>query len=278
MSARLVDEGLALARKVGNRYWEWAFLGFAYPLFALGRWDEVAAREGGLPEEDWSSARIAFAALMPPAVAIRVNRGQLEDAKRNARFFAELESSADVQEQGQLHLTEATLLQAEGKGAAALVAAGAGLDLRDVVGMRSECLKEAFVIGLEAAFAVDDMERVEELLAIVETLPPGRSSRFLEAHAQRFRARLAARQAGAGDADGLFALAARGFREIGFRFYLAVTLLEHSEWLARDERGAEVEPLLAESREIFEQLDARPWLERAAQLAPEQPPAHLAPH
>ena len=43
-SAELARDGLALARSVGNRYWEWSFLGFAYPLFALGDWDDVVAR------------------------------------------------------------------------------------------------------------------------------------------------------------------------------------------------------------------------------------------
>src|SRR5438094_1376510 len=40
-SAEFARDGLTLARRVGNRYWEWALLGFAYPLFALGegtRW------------------------------------------------------------------------------------------------------------------------------------------------------------------------------------------------------------------------------------------------
>ena len=43
---RHVDDGLALARRVGNRYWEQIFLGFIYPRFALGPWDEALARDG----------------------------------------------------------------------------------------------------------------------------------------------------------------------------------------------------------------------------------------
>ena len=44
-------------------------------------------------------------------------------------------------------------------------------------------------------------------------------------------------------------------------FWLAVTLLEHGEWLVA-QAGGEAEPLLAEARAIFEQLGAAPWLER----------------
>ena len=52
-----------------------------------------------------------------------------------------------------------------------------------------------------------------------------------------------------------FDAAAKRFRELGVPFWLAVTLLEHGE-LTGDES------LLDEAREIFEELEARPWLER----------------
>ena len=45
-------------------------------------------------------------------------------------------------------------------------------------------------------------------------------------------------------------------------FWLAVTELEHGEWLAGQERLEDAEPLLLEAREIFERLEATPWLER----------------
>ena len=52
------------------------------------------------------------------------------------------------------------------------------------------------------------------------------------------------------------------FRELAVPFYLAVTQLEHSEWLVGQGRAEEAEPLLSEARETFERLEARPWLER----------------
>jgi hypothetical protein len=51
-------------------------------------------------------------------------------------------------------------------------------------------------------------------------------------------------------------------------FYLAVTELEYADWLASQERAEEAEPLLAEAREIFERLEAKPWLERAGAVTP----------
>ncbi len=263
-SAELARDGLALARRVGNRYWEWLFLGFAYPLFALGDWDDVFVREEGLPEEDWAQARLAFATLLTSIVPARVNRGQLAEAKASTRLFAEFEASADLQEQAQVHFAEATLLLAEGKNAEALRNAEASLETRHAMGISYEAVKESFVVAVEAALALDDVGRAEELLTLVDTLPPGRSPQFLQAHSSRFRARLAARRADPEEADRLFKRAGGLFRELAFPFYLAVTLLEHGEWLMAQDRGEDAQPLLAEARETFERLEARPWLERAA--------------
>jgi hypothetical protein len=42
--------------------------------------------------------------------------------------------------------------------------------------------------------------------------------------------------------------------------------LEHAELLAASDRAEAGQPLLAEAREIFEQLRATPWLERVGAL------------
>ena len=270
-SAQLAEDGLALARRVGNRYWEWALLGFAYPLWALGNWDAVVGREDDLPEEDWTQARIAFATFLTSIVPVRVNRGQLEEAKRSARLFAELEASADLQERAQVHFAEATLLMAEGKHAEALRSAEASLQTRHAVGIAYEAVKESFVVAVDAALALDDISRAEELLALVDSLPAGGSPQFLQAHSARFRARLAARRGAPEEADRLFKRADSVFRELALPFYLAVTLLEHGECLLAQDRRQDSEPLLAEAREIFERLDAKPWLERTARTALARP-------
>jgi hypothetical protein len=54
-------------------------------------------------------------------------------------------------------------------------------------------------------------------------------------------------------------------------FYLAVTLLEHGEWHLAQDRRQDSEPLLVEAREVFERLDAKPWLERMGQIALVEP-------
>jgi tetratricopeptide (TPR) repeat protein len=261
-SAALARDGLALARRVGNRYWEWAFLGFAYPLFARGEWDEVVAREGLLPEEDWTRARLAFSTLMTSLVPVRIHRGELEEARWATRLFEEFERSADLQEQAQVRFAEAALLLADGDSNGALRNAEAAFELRRAHGITFEAVKEAFVVAVEAAFALGDVGRAQELLAIVDGLARGETPHFLEAHTARFKARLAARDADPEEADRLFKRSAGLFRELAFPFYLAVTLLEQGEWLGTQDRRDEAGPLLAEARSVFERLGAKPWLDR----------------
>jgi thioesterase domain-containing protein len=122
-------------------------------------------------------------------------------------------------------------------------------------------VKIGIVEAVEAAFALGEQGRAEELLAFVDAVPPGLRSPYLEAQTHRFRARRD------GDDAGFEAAAAR-FRELGIPFWLAVTLLEHGEALVSDGRSDEAQPLLAEARELFEQLGAKPWLERLAQASP----------
>jgi hypothetical protein len=83
----------------------------------------------------------------------------------------------------------------------------------------------------------------------------------------RIRARIAALAADV-DAERLFKGAAGLFRELAMPFYLAVTQLEHAEWLVAHDRPDEAGPLLTEAGEAFERLEATPWLERLEAVAP----------
>ena len=104
---------------------------------------------------------------------------------------------------------------------------------------------------------------MDALLARVDGLWPGERSPFLDSQIARFYARLAAIRDEA-STDARFKLAVASFRERDVRFYLAATLLEYGEWLADRGRVDDAEPMLREAGEIFEQLQAAPWIERLA--------------
>lgn len=263
-AAETVRQGLAHARKVGNRYWEWQFLGFSYPFYALGAWDEVLAMRDELPHEDWTRARLAYGTVLCSAVPVCVHRGELDEAKRVVEPLAALERSADVQERCYYGVAKAQILLAEGDRARALDVAESVFAERNSMGVALDAVKESFAVAMLAALELNRLDKAEELIAIVEQIAPGLRPQFLNAQVARFRAQLAARRGDAAESERRFKGATGLFRELALPFYLGVTQLEHGEWLATQGRPDEAEPLLTEARELFERLEARPWLERTA--------------
>jgi hypothetical protein len=130
-----------------------------------------------------------------------------------------------------------------------------------------------FVAALDAAFALGDETKVDELLALVERLPPGELTPYLRAVGARFSARRASLHGDSATAQTGFGAAADVLREIEFPFELAVVVLEHAEWLVSEGRLEEAQPLAAEAKEIFERLRAVPYVERLDRL----PAAAMAP-
>jgi tetratricopeptide (TPR) repeat protein len=259
-SLECAEDGIALARKVGNRQWEWRLLLESCASLALvGRWDEVLARAREVEESHpfWTLYWATLADLL-------ARRGEVEEANRLVALYLR-EGSQDVQEQAWYAAGHATVLLTEGRFAEALEAAETAIDSMNVMSTRHEAVKRGFVTAIEAAFALDRLDKVEELLARIDAMRPGELSAFLEGQRSRFRARLAAACKRDGEVESAFKAAARVFLEYGAVYWLAVTQLEHGEWLAAQGRAAEAEPLFAEARETFERLGATPSLGRMAQ-------------
>jgi class 3 adenylate cyclase/tetratricopeptide (TPR) repeat protein len=258
-SAETVRGALAQARRVGNRYWELSFLGQLYPFFALGEWDEAVAMMAALPLDEWEQVRGAFAGFPMIQGAIQSNRGRLDDAGQTLRRFETMAESADVQERASYGSALARLLLAQGQPREALEAAERTFDTRQFFGYGAETVKEGFVTACEAALALDEREKLNELVSLVDALPPGRATHFLRAHLLRFRAHLVH-----GDESDRFFRGSLGlFQELTMPFPLAVVQLEYAEWLADAGRADDATPLLAEALATFERLGATPWVDRA---------------
>jgi class 3 adenylate cyclase/tetratricopeptide (TPR) repeat protein len=251
---RYLDEALALARRRGDRPSEWSVLAErTYPLAMLGRWDEaIAASEEFTPEQVESGGLML--SVLQSAVEIHTQRGELESARQFLSMFSRLEESTDVQDRSCYLASRAALLRAEQRFEEAVADGEAAIETRHTLSISAQAVKQSIVEAVEAAFTLGRLDKVEELLQLVEAVPPGTRPPYLDAQARRFRARLSGDRAD-------YAAAAARFRELGLPFWLAVVMLEHGE-LAGDES------LLGEAREIFQGLKAAPWLERLERLQP----------
>jgi class 3 adenylate cyclase/tetratricopeptide (TPR) repeat protein len=256
-----VEDGMDLARRLGNRFWEWQMLGQAYSLLALGQWDELLAWEESLPPEAVSESRNAFQAFLFFLPFIHVHRGELDKANEGLQVLPDAGTSADIQEAASLALGRAAVLRAENRFAEALDTALEAFSIHEEIGIASEIAKEAIPEAAESALALGDLTRLESLIQTIEDIPKGKLPQALYAHALRLRGRLHARH-GEGDAESFFKGAAGLFRELSIPFWMAVTLLEHGEWLVEQDRAPEAQALLDEAQGIFERLKARPWLDR----------------
>jgi class 3 adenylate cyclase/tetratricopeptide (TPR) repeat protein len=251
---------LAHARKLGHRPWEWGSLAeMTYPLYMLGRWEDALTMLEEPTEEQTRSGGILLS-LLTSVVDIHVHRGRLDEAHKVFSLFSHLEESTDIQDRSCYLAARAALHRAEGRLLEALADGRAAIETAQTLGYGQQAVKQGVVVALEAATALGDSANARELLAFLESEPPGRRAPYLDAQAHRFRARL-------DDDESGYEAAVRLFRELEIPFWLAVTLLEHGERLVQEGRSDEAAPLLAEAQEIFERLAATPWIERVAQAS-----------
>jgi hypothetical protein len=249
-----LEQGLALARRRGNRLGEWATLAEStFPLLMLGRWDEVLERAGEIPEDRLQETTTL--SLLESVVQIRIARGDVSEARRVLGLYPE--TSTDVQEQASVLGARAGVLRAEGHLEEAVAAALACLER--LAGTTPAAVfspqqgKQAFPLAVETLLALGRRREAGEWLARYDAAPPGLRPPFVQAHAHRLRALLDGDPAG-------FGRAAAAFDELRIPFWAAAARLEQAELL---EPGEERERLLVSARAEFERLHAQPWLERA---------------
>ena len=268
------DELEAQARQLGNReQLALARLGTISSLFLLGRWAEALARAD---EADQLGASEVARSELIELVAVRCEQGDLVAAEDLMRAYEWARDAEQTEYKCLFTALEARLHRAQGRADEALAVAERGLALRGELPITNTGIKRNMIEALEAAFALGDLAKAEELLGDIETLRPGELTPFLRGHRARFRARLDAQHGRVEGIDESFHSAGAVFREFGFAFYLAVTELEHAEWLTAQGRSDEAQPLLDEASQAFEQLQATPWLERAARLTASRREAEAA--
>ncbi len=259
-----VQRGVALARRVGDRLWERRTIGQTYPLVALGEWDEAIASVEDPTETDINEDRGAFLSLLGDLPFIELARGRRTEAWEHFEKFAQAGISADVQERAMHAVGHAMLLHHEGRDAEALATVEVALASADELGRGAQAFREGFVIAVEAALSLGDVGRAEHTIDELDRVPPGKVPPWLRAQKDRLRARIEGLGSNPANVETRFKRAAATFREISTPFQLAVTLLEHGEWLIGIGRADDAAVLVTEAREIFDRLEAKPWSDRAS--------------
>jgi tetratricopeptide (TPR) repeat protein len=270
-SVETAQAGLALTRKIGDRNWEASLSAQVLSvLFLSGKWDEALAQAADISDlADFAGTRFAAAALPVPVAHIHAARGEIDAAKDVLTRFEAFRDSADLQERTAFSAAKAIVLGGEARYDDALAAAQWVLDQREALGAMHQNLRYAFAGAVDAALALGSVDRLRALHDFFGHVGVGESSPFLRAHDVRIEARLRDAEGQTDAAEAAFADATASFREIGMPFWLGVTLLEHGEWLVGQGRADDAEPLLAEAREVFARLEAKPWLERTAEASEE---------
>jgi predicted ATPase/class 3 adenylate cyclase len=267
------QQQLELARRVGDRFWElMALTGLSSPLLRSGQWAEARAVIKEAREADVLASLESVSVELLGLTPALVHSGEMGEAHLLLESVASAASSEDWQTRARYSEARSEIARAEGRPDEALAAVEEVLAARAELGLglANDMVKHALVLALEATLSLGDLERTEELLGIIRSALPGQVSPWLRAQSARLSARASL---AAGDHDAVepqFEAAEAGFRDLGAPFDLAIALTEHAEWLVGLGRRDKAGPLRAEARDIFERLQAHPWLERLGQLAEEE--------
>ncbi len=250
-----VEEGLALARELGDRPEERGFLVQSmWPLRMLGRWDEALAVGQALLN---GSADFTAVSATAQLSLIAAARGEADLLERCCALAEPERNSSFVDLRGAAQLTLAQVALAGGDVQEALQGARQVLFEPRIVS--TEFVTQAFALASEAAMSLGDEAAMAELKAYVEDLPPVRATPLLRAGRGRLAAQLAHR---AGDSKVALAAEAEAvelLRSVGARPLLAQTLLERT-------RRHDAPHDLEEAREICLELGAKCWLEAIEEL------------
>ena len=256
--AELDRQGLALARRIGDRQWERSFQLHltAYNLLG-GAWDDAlrildALRSGG--ETSGDAAFVGAGWLMAAQVLMR--RGLLAEAREAIAASHIQETHRDPQGLLLWRWTTAALRTAEGDfaGAAAIVR-----DAREPGGLgRHAWTYPTAFVEAEALLQTGDVRGVADLRAWLDLVPPG----FRPPTARALAAWLRACSEDADEPDSHFEEAAGILRSIPRPWQLAQVLESHAASLRARGRADEARARAGEAEAIYQRLGAQPSLDR----------------
>ena len=263
-SDAVVERGIELARRRGDRAWEGALTANLVSWWVLaGRWDEAEDLWTAIPVDLTSETNAVHASATLEVATVAYHRGRSEQALTQAAPIAAWGDSASWQTKNVSTQARVLVALAEGKHeqAATLVTAA----LRDVPETPDpESLSRFVEMGNEAATG-HSAEALEDILGPIDDLVRSGLSPSVRLEAQMGlqRARLAGMR---GSTEPGFDSAVAALDAAGDVFWVATARVDQAEWLIASGRPEEAAILLDEARPVFEHLRAVRRLERLERL------------
>ncbi len=264
-----LETALALARRTGHRsglgnaasnlMWIWSL---------RGRWADAEHLAQELLDDERSP--------LPPMERVPVHlrlailngwRADRAAAAAHAAALGPAEASGDTQMRSLAAAALAAAALGSGEPAAALARAAPRLEEAVAAfGISHDAVRQLWPDTVEAAIAGGDRTLAERWLADLGSRPPGLVPPYLLAQLARMRGLAAAAWGGGqGMAVSELGIAVDGFSALGYPYWQARAQLDQATVLAEqdDPRAA---PLTTTAAEIFAELGAPVWAERAGQL------------
>jgi len=250
-------------RRTGAReYLAWAIGNLVQALLMLGEWDAAeqelsqAMEADGLADVEYLTChRGQLAAL----------RGDAGTARTCLAALKDMRASEDPQEDSLIGALEAFTAAARRQPRDVLRHARRVLTHIDALGISNDGQRWAWPLAIRGAGELHDAAATRELLALLDSHPPGQLAPMLRAERDLVRSRLAARDRDP-NAGTAFAAAVTSLRERSTPYHLAHGLLDHAEYLTQLADTDAAALAIGEARDIGDRLRCQPLLDRADSL------------
>lgn len=265
-SMRLMAQAEEHARLSGDHtHRQFALQVSALVRLNTGAWQEVDTAELRRQVQLSPAITRSSLGLVLAALATWCGRPELRDG------LDLVHDSADLQVRAAVALIQALDAEARGDVAGTLAHATDAVDVGLHLGIETDEFWISFPTAVTAALDAGDPGGARRLLDIGLDRPPGLVPPMTRAQADWLQGRLLAVEGEAEEAARLFGTAAEAFRTLRTPFWLARVLLDEAEWRSRGGQGGSGSDLAQEAATLFDQLGARPFLDRARGIA--APPA-----
>jgi hypothetical protein len=193
-------------------------------------------------------------------------RGDAGSSETMLAALQDLRASEDPQEKSLISIVAAFTAAARREPRDTLRHARDTLAHAGALGISSQYLRWAWPLAARAADDLDDIAAARDLLALLDSYPPGHLAPMLRAERDLTRARLTARDGQAIGAS--FTAAVVGLRELSTPYHLAHGLLDQAWYLLRQGDADAAELAVDEAREIGRRLRCELLLDRGRTLTP----------